>query len=45
MSVKIHPNFRFIKKIQETYKLICSSHRGINFMFIVFYFNMRSFEL
>ena len=33
MWVKIHANYRFIKQIQKTRRLICSSHRGINFMF------------
>ena len=36
MLVKIHANYRFIKQMQKTCRLICSSHGGINFMLIVF---------
>ena len=43
MSVKIHADYHFIKLIKKTCRLNCSSHRGITFMLIVFYFNIRSF--
>ena len=45
MSVKNHANYRFLKQIQQTCRLICSSDRGINFKSTVLYFNIRSFEL
>ena len=40
MSVEIHANYRFIKRIQKTCKFIFSSHSGISFVFILFYFNI-----
>ena len=44
MSVKIYANYHLIKSIQKTCRLSCSSNREINFVFTVFYFNIRSFE-
>ena len=40
MSVEIHANYRFIKRIQKTCKFIFSSHSGISSVFILFYFNI-----
>ena len=37
MSVKNHVNYRFLKQIQQTSRLICSSHEGISFKFTGFY--------
>ena len=47
MSVEIHANYRFIKRIQKTCKFIFSSHSGISSVFILFYFNSskRRFDI